>query len=114
MSARNLIFPLILCLSLLSACGKNGEEEEEKYVGPPLVRLEIFDSKYFAVGERIVSLSYVGEGHGIGWSSDNPNIQPRIPHGDWKSVTMDFFVEPESFSGKFVAVTNRYTYELSV
>ena len=36
MRIRNLLF-FVLWLSLLSACGKNGETEEGNYVGPPLV-----------------------------------------------------------------------------
>ena len=112
MRIRNLFF-FVLWLSLLSACDKNGEAEEGNYVGPPLIQLYIFDSKYFAVGERVVSISFAGEGNGIDWSSDNPGAQISIPHGDWKSESMDFVVEPDIFSGKFVVVTNRYTYEFT-
>lgn len=67
MRIRNLFF-FVLWLSLLSACGKNGEAEEGNYVGPPLIQLYIFDSKYFAVGERVVSISFAGEGNCIDWS----------------------------------------------
>lgn len=113
MNTRKLILALVLCVSLFFACGKNGKSDGEKYVGPPLIQLQIYDSKYFAVDERIISISYEPATETIEWSSDDPETQIRIPHGDWKAEAMDFVVEPESFSGKFVVVTNRYTYEFT-
>lgn len=100
---------------MLGGCGKHNEKEEAGYVGPPLIQVQLFDSKYYATDERVLSVSFSGSGEGqnIEWAEADAALQPRIQHGKWKAEVMEFPVDPGHFSGVFTVVTNRHTYTFS-
>ena len=103
----------LCCVSLLWGCGKHNAEEKDSYNGPPIVQVQLFDSKYYAIDERVISVSFSGEGQEIAWAEDDAALQPRIRHGKWKAEVKEFQVNPGHFSGTFTVVTSRYTYSFS-
>ncbi len=113
MSPKSCILALLSCAPLFWGCGKQSEEEGGTYVGPPVIQLQLFDSKYFAIDERILSISFSGEGQEISWAEEDAAVQPRIQHGKWNAEVKEFSVNPGHFSGVFTVVTSRYTYSFS-
>ena len=107
------ILALLCCVPLLLGCGKHGGEGGETYVGPPVIQLQVFDSKYYAIDERILSISFSGEGQEIVWAEDDAVLQPRIQHGKGNAEVKEFQVNPGHFSGAFTVVTSRSTYTFS-
>ena len=103
----------LCCVSLLWGCDKHSGEEEDSYNGPPLIQVQLFDSKYYAIDERVISVSFSGEGQEIAWAEDDATLQPRIRHGKWNADIKEFTVDPGHFSGTFTVVTSRYTYAFS-
>ena len=113
MSIKSYILVLLCCVPLLWGCGGHEGQEEGGYTGPPAIQLQLFDSKYFAIDERILSISFSGEGQEIAWAEEDAALQPRIQHGKMKAEVKDFTVDPGHFSGTFTVVTSRYTYTFS-
>ena len=113
MSEKSCILVLLCCVPLLWGCGGHEGQEEGGYTGPPAIQLQLFDSKYYAIDERIISVSFSGEGQEIAWAEEDAALQPRIHHGKWKAEVKDFTVDPGHFSGTFTVVTSRYTYAFS-
>ena len=113
MSKKTCILALLCCVPMLLGCGKHDKNEEDGYTGPPIVQVQLFDSKYYAIDERILSISFSGEGQDIVWSEDDVALQPRIRHGQLNAEVKDFTVDPGHFSGAFTVVTSRYTYTFS-
>ena len=107
-------FLALLCwVPLFWGCGEHEGKEEGGYTGPPVIQVQLFDSKYYAIDERVISVSFSGEGQEIAWSEENASVQPRIQHGKWNAEVKDFQVNPGHFSGAFTVVTSRYTYTFS-
>lgn len=113
MSIKSCILTLLCCVPLLWGCGGHEGQEEGGYTGPPVIQVQLFDSKYFAIDERILSISFSGEGQEIAWAEDDAAFQPRIQHGKWNADIKEFTVDPGHFSGTFTVVTSRYTYAFS-
>ena len=90
------------------------------------VIVQLYDTKYYAVGERILSVSYEAAGGDLTgklegetvtgggktvtmtWDNPDPYHYPVIGHNE--ASTFGLTVLPGSFEGKFTVVTNRYTY----
>lgn len=113
MSIKSYILVLLCCVPLLWGCGGHKGQEEGGYTGPPVIQVQLFDSKYYAIDERIISVSFSGEGQEIAWAEEDAALQPRIQHGKLKAEVKDFTVDPGHFSGTFTVVTSRYTYTFS-
>lgn len=94
-----------------------------------VIGIAFYDSKYYAVSERVVSVSYESESGNlygtiaadgsisdtgnkvtVEWVSKNPDYHPDITHGNNGSSFYSMEVLPGSFTGKFTVVTDRYTY----
>ncbi len=110
---KSFFLALLCCAPLLWGCGEPEGQEEGGYTGPPVIQLQLFDSKYFAIDERILSISFSGEGEEIVWEEENASVQPRIQHGKGNAEVKEFQVNPGHFSGAFSVVTSRYTYTFS-
>ena len=96
------------------------------------VVVQMFDSKYYAVGERILSVSYeAAEGNLCGtldgdkvsgggkkvtmtWDNPDPVHYPVIGHGTDQLAAFGLTVLPGSFTGKYTVVTSRYTYTFTL
>ena len=113
MSIKSFILTLLCCVPLLWGCGGHDGQEEGGYTGPPVIQIQLFDSKYYAIDERVISVSFSGEGQEIAWAEDDAALQPRIRHGKWNAEVKEFQVNPGHFSGTFTVVTSRYTYTFS-
>lgn len=88
----------------------------------------LYDSKYYAVDERVLSVSYeAAEGDLTGtlddgkvtgggktvtmtWSNPDPYHYPVIGHGSLSGSSFGLTVLPGTFRGKFTVKTSRYTY----
>ena len=88
----------------------------------------LYDSKYYAVNERILSVSYEAEsGDLVGtlqegkvtgggktvtmtWSNPDPYHYPVVKHGTDFADGFGLTVLPGTFTGKFTVRTSRYTY----
>ena len=83
------------------------------------LEVQLFDSKYFAVGERVLSVSFetsggqVADGSGkvtMEWVSEDPVNRPAVGHGKEAAAGFGITVLPGEFSGTFTVKTSRYTY----
>ncbi len=84
------------------------------------------DSKFYAVGERILSVSYSANQNIVGavgaqglanggktvtmnWASEDPVHRPVVEHAP-KSAEFGLLCLPGDYTGKFIVTTSRYTY----
>ena len=84
------------------------------------------DSKYYAVGERVLSVSYVADKDVAGtvedgvvsdgshsvtmtWASSDPVKRPAVGHAP-EAGEFGLLCLPGTFQGKFTVITSRYTY----
>ena len=93
------------------------------------IKVLLQDSKYYAVGERVLSVKYeadkdiagtvkegtvTGGGHVVTmtWASQDPLHRPAVLHAP-EAGEYGILCLPGSFSGKFTVTTSRYTYEFT-
>lgn len=147
----------LLSLSLLFSCESNVPEtppapdsasqaaevkdvQKQSYIDPfkgtevmsdnvAVIAASLYDSKYFAVNEKIISVSYEatsgnlsgvvhedgtitssGRKVTVEWNSEDPVVRPVISHGRSDAALFVIKVLPGTFSGKFTVVTDRYMY----
>lgn len=92
------------------------------------VVVRMFDSKYYAVNERILSVSYEASSGSLSgtlegdkvtgggkkvtmtWDNPDPYHYPVVVHGEDGAAAFGLTVLPGSFEGKYTVVTSRYTY----
>ena len=92
------------------------------------VIVKLYDSKYYAVGERVLSVSYeassgnltgtlddgkvTGGGKTVtmNWINADPYHYPVVGHGTAAASGFGLTVLPGTFTGKFTVKTSRYTY----
>lgn len=113
------LIALISEITLLSACKDMGLEEPDA-PKPKSLHLMLFDSKFYAVGERVLSVSFLSDGEDLivegsgpltwAWDSDDPSGCPRIPHEKMDAAILRFDALPGTFSGLFTVTTHRHTY----
>ena len=92
-----------------------------------VIRLQ--DSKYFAIGERVLSVSFTADQPLAGeikdgelknpqktvtatWASEDPVHYPAVLHAP-EASEYGIWCLPGTFVGKFTVKTNRYTYEFT-
>ena len=90
------------------------------------VRVLLQDSKYYAIGERVLSVSYTTNKDIVGtisdgkltdggrvvkmtWASSDPVNRPAVQHAP-DAAEYGFVCIPGEYSGRFTVVTSRYTY----
>ena len=93
------------------------------------LKLLLQDSKFYAVGERVLSVSFtsdkdivgeikdgkpVGDGKTVTmtWASKDPVNRPAVGHAP-EAAEFGLLCLPGTFSGKFTVTTSRYTYEFT-
>ena len=104
-------------------------EDRDKNAAGVIVKL--YDSKYYAVGERVLSVSYettdgdltgkmedgkvTGGGKKVTmtWVNPDPVHYPVVGHGDAEASAFGLTVLPGTFAGKFTVTTSRYTYDFT-
>ena len=91
--------------------------------------IQLQDSKYFAIGERVLSVSFTADQPLAGeikdgelknpqktvtatWASEDPVHYPAVLHAP-EAAEYGIWCLPGTFVGKFTVKTNRYTYEFT-
>ena len=106
-------------------------EDLDGRVTPKTAGLKVLlqDSKYYAVGERVLSVSYAADKDIVGeikddepvgggktvtmtWSSEDPVHRPAVGHAP-EAAEFGLLCLPGTFTGKFTVTTSRYTYEFT-
>ena len=93
------------------------------------IKVLLRDSKYYAVGERVLSVTFdadkdivgtykdgvltgTGKSVKVVWASDDPVNRPAVEHAPGAGE-YGILCAPGDYSGKFTVVTSRYTYTFS-
>lgn len=109
----------------------SAEEDLAGKLTPATAGLKILlqDSKFYATGERIVSVSFTADKEIVGeikddvpvgssktvkmeWASEDPINQPSVAHAP-DAAEFGLFCLPGAFEGVFSVVTVRHTYEFT-
>ena len=94
------------------------------------MKVMLMDSKFYALGERVLSVKYVAESGAISgvkagdtflesgasvtmaWASEDPIDRPAVGKSD-NPGEFGIHCFPGTYAGKFIVTTNRYTYEFT-
>lgn len=84
------------------------------------VKVLLLDSKFYAVGERILSVSYSADGDIVNdgttvtsiWASQDPVNRPAVLHAPG-AAEFGILCLPGEYKGKFIVKTSRYDYEFT-
>ena len=84
------------------------------------LKVLLLDSKYYAVGERVLSVSFTadkdivtdGKTLTMTWASKDPLVYPVVGHAP-AAAEFGLLCLPGSFQGVFTVKTSRYTYQFT-
>ena len=84
------------------------------------LKVLLLDSKYYAVGERVLSVSFTadkdivtdGKTLTMTWASKDPLVYPVVGHAP-EAAEFGLLCLPGSFQGVFTVKTSRYTYQFT-
>lgn len=93
------------------------------------IKVLLSDSKYYAIGERVLSVTFdadkdivgtykdgvlteAGKSVKVVWASDDPVNRPAVQHAP-AAGEFGILCAPGDYTGKFTVVTSRYTYTFS-